>query len=249
MPTSRPSASVTSTERVAPSCIAQDGVRQRRAERDGRRFTARQRADGFAPERGRADSIRGVSEALAHAGRDSFTKVAARERNSTRCRATVRSAAWCADAPRSGSQSAAPRARRARPLRRRRATAASSRRRPRASWRRRRGTGMRSRAGSSSATPGSSRVTSSAPSSDRRHISPVPATTYQISSTVRCETARDTWPGASRNCAMPPPASSPSSRTSAPSGASASGSTGSRLVSKRVIASITSAVRGYAAAR
>ncbi len=79
--------------------------------------------------------------------------------------------------------------------------------------------------------PGTRGVTSSRVAS-RRHISPRPATTYQSSSTVRCVTAMETSPGFSLKCAMVPPAARTSSRTSAPSGASTSGASGSARVSK-----------------
>jgi hypothetical protein len=66
----------------------------------------------------------------------------------------------------------------------------------------------------------------------RRHISPRPPSTYQISSTVRCVTARETRPGPSSKCATLPPASWSRTRTSAPSGALVSARAGSRVVSK-----------------
>jgi hypothetical protein len=54
-------------------------------------------------------------------------------------------------------------------------------------------------------------------------IRPQPAMKYQTSSTVRWATAFDTVFGASRKAAMPPRDSMPSTRTSEPSGAIASG--------------------------
>lgn len=59
---------------------------------------------------------------------------------------------------------------------------------------------------------------------------PLPRVTYQISSTVRWATARDTAPGASVNRAMPPRRNPHSRRTSEPSGAIASGAAPALLV-------------------
>ncbi len=61
---------------------------------------------------------------------------------------------------------------------------------------------------------------------------PRPATTYQISSTVRCVTACETAPAGSSKCAKLPPSSAGSSRTAVPSGAVASGSAARALVAK-----------------
>ena len=80
-------------------------------------------------------------------------------------------------------------------------------------------------------TPAASAVISSA-SPSRRHIRPCPAMKYQISSTVRWATAFDTPPGASRKAAMLPRVEAPKSRTSAPSGAIASGAAGITFVAK-----------------
>jgi hypothetical protein len=71
-------------------------------------------------------------------------------------------------------------------------------------------------------TPGPISVISSR-SSDLRHIRPLPARKYQTSSTVRCATALDTAPVASVNNAMLPRVALQRRRTSAPSGAIASG--------------------------
>src|SRR6267378_3433710 len=84
-------------------------------------------------------------------------------------------------------------------------------------------------------TPAETSTSSSAPSCSR-HISPWPVTKYQISSTVRCRTARDVCPGASSKWAMPPPSSPSSTRTSDPSGATLERSTGSRIDLKGCIA-------------
>src|SRR5688572_17206516 len=54
---------------------------------------------------------------------------------------------------------------------------------------------------------------------------------YQISSTVRCTTAFDVFPGASSKCAMPPPFRPRSTRTSEPSGATTVRCVGNRSVS------------------
>lgn len=75
-------------------------------------------------------------------------------------------------------------------------------------------------------TPGDKALTACCPSRDRQ-ISPWPSRTYQISSTVRCRTARDTCAANSRKCAMPPPAKTGNRRTCDPSGASKSWSAGS----------------------
>src|ERR1700726_4768768 len=60
---------------------------------------------------------------------------------------------------------------------------------------------------------------------------PFPETMYQTSSTVRCATAFDTAFGGSEKIARPPRDSWHSTRTSEPSGASASGALAMRLVS------------------
>src|SRR6516165_1021978 len=80
-------------------------------------------------------------------------------------------------------------------------------------------------------TPGATSATSSR-SPSLRHIRPCPAVKYQISSTARWATARDTAPGISRKAAMLPRDSEPSRRTSEPSGAMASGAAPIFLVSK-----------------
>src|SRR5581483_12021851 len=54
---------------------------------------------------------------------------------------------------------------------------------------------------------------------------------YQISSTRRCATARETCPAASSKWAMLPPARRSRTRTDEPSGAAASGAAGSIMVS------------------
>src|ERR1700728_4327401 len=64
-----------------------------------------------------------------------------------------------------------------------------------------------------------------------RHISPRPLSTYQISSTLRCTTAREVRPPASSKCAIEPPPSRSRTRTSEPSGATTSRAAGSRMVS------------------
>jgi hypothetical protein len=87
-----------------------------------------------------------------------------------------------------------------------------------------------------------------------RHICPRPDRKNQISSTVRWVTARDTWPGASAKCAIPPPESPSSTLTSDPSGATASRAAGSSLVANRTAYPIGgrrlchSVPRSYAAA-
>src|SRR4051794_4064050 len=68
-----------------------------------------------------------------------------------------------------------------------------------------------------------------------RHISPRPVRKNQISSTVRCVTAVDVSPGASSKWAMPPRARPSKTRTSEPSGATASRSAGKRLVAKSLM--------------
>lgn len=68
-------------------------------------------------------------------------------------------------------------------------------------------------------TPGSNRVTSPRPPW-LRHMSPTPAVTYQISSTVACEIALAVCPGSSLNSAkLATPGSMHSGRTAEPSGA------------------------------
>jgi hypothetical protein len=54
-----------------------------------------------------------------------------------------------------------------------------------------------------------------------RHTCPSPCTKYQISPTVLCRCATETWPVGSTQCARPPfpPSNSNSSRISLPSGA------------------------------
>jgi hypothetical protein len=67
--------------------------------------------------------------------------------------------------------------------------------------------------------------------SRRRHICPPPATTYQISWTVACDTAFDTCPGASSNCAkLAAPGRTHSGRTDEPSGAVTSAASAVRTV-------------------
>src|SRR5580692_506202 len=78
--------------------------------------------------------------------------------------------------------------------------------------------------------PGSRGMVSSRPAW-LRHISPRPLSTYQISSTLRCATAREVRPPASSKCAIEPPASRSRIRTSEPSGATTSRAAGSRMVS------------------
>src|SRR4051812_17047133 len=75
-------------------------------------------------------------------------------------------------------------------------------------------------------------------SPEARHISPVPDRKNQISSTVRWRTATDVSPGASSKWASPPPAKPSSTRTVDPSGATASGSGGSCLVSNTAAGSV-----------
>src|SRR6516162_7351066 len=80
-------------------------------------------------------------------------------------------------------------------------------------------------------TPGvTSTISSRSPS--LRHTRPRPPVKHQISSTVRCATARDTAPGLSRKAAILPRANEPSRRTSEPSGATASGAAPIFFVSK-----------------
>src|SRR5580693_5986566 len=80
--------------------------------------------------------------------------------------------------------------------------------------------------------PERNRTVSSRPAC-RRHIWPFPFRMYQISSTERWATARATRPACSSKCAIEPRASWSSTRTSEPSGATASGSFGSCMVSNR----------------
>ena len=86
--------------------------------------------------------------------------------------------------------------------------------------------------------PGSSGTVSSR-AAWRRHICPRPLSTYQISSTLWCTTAREVRPAASSKCAIEPPSSRSRTRTSEPSGATASRSPGSRIVSNGWVTAIT----------
>ncbi len=83
--------------------------------------------------------------------------------------------------------------------------------------------------------PGSSPTVSSC-SPCLRHISPRPATTNQISSTVRCVTALELLPAPNSKCAMPPEAKPKRTRTSEPSGATAVRSGGRRTVANLLMA-------------
>lgn len=78
--------------------------------------------------------------------------------------------------------------------------------------------------------PASNETTSSV-LPERRHISPWPERTNQISSTVRWHIGSEARPAESSKCAMLPRAVRRSTRTSEPSGATRSGNAGNRFVS------------------
>jgi hypothetical protein len=73
-------------------------------------------------------------------------------------------------------------------------------------------------------------ATTSSSSGDFRHISPLPDKKYQISSTERCRTATDVCPAANSKWARPPPRTCRRTRTSDPSGATASRTGGNGFV-------------------